>query len=188
MNRLKSSRGARLAAVLGLITVAPLSACASGSNAGSSAAATTQRTISTPGASTSGSGGTAVPSDLLGTYHFVLTTDDLPDNPVPALSTGIGKWTVTIAPSSGTNGGPSLAITNDQYGELESSDITVEGDRIYLHHEECENLKPQGPPYTYVESSYSWRVRGPKLTFGEPTGTCPDKVAQTLLTAKPMTR
>jgi hypothetical protein len=162
-------------------------ACGSGSDGGSSGSSSAPAGDGTSKSSITSSDASAVPPELLGTYHFRLTAADIPKDAAPALSNGVGGWTLTVAQSGGTNEGPSFTISNDQYGELEDPDFTVEGDRILLHHEECENSDPKGPLYTYVESSYRWQVDGSTLTFTDPAGTCPDKVVETLLTTRPLT-
>jgi hypothetical protein len=120
--------------------------------------------------------------ELLGQYEVKLPKSDLPKDAPEELTEGSETWTVTIADTGGPGDGPAFTIANDQLGPLESSNFEVKGDRILLHEEECAQT---GEP---VESEYSYELKDDELTFSDPKETCPDKVAETILTSGPLTK
>src|SRR5690242_1768419 len=89
--------------------------------------------------SSSGAAAAGPPPALLGTYATTLKPSDLPSNAPPELTDGSKGWTVKIAKTGGPGGGPTLTISNDQAGVLESPKLAVAGKTIYLPKEECAN-------------------------------------------------
>ncbi len=118
--------------------------------------------------------------ELLGQYEVKLPKKDLPKDAPQELTEGSETWTVTLADTGGPGDGPAFTIANDQLGPLESSNFEVKGERILLHEQECAQT---GSP---VESEYGFELKGDELTLSDPKGTCPDKVAETILTSGPL--
>jgi hypothetical protein len=123
------------------------------------------------------------PDELVGTYSLNLNRNDLPEDPPPELSGGVGGWTLKIA-NSGGPWGRSFAVVNDRLGTLEEPAFSVEEDRISLEEQECAVMDPG----TKVESEYQWTLSGSSLTFEVVSNGCPDDVMLTLLSAKPWTK
>ncbi len=120
------------------------------------------------------------PDELLGQYTVTLDESDLPDDAADELTEGGPSWTVTIAETGGPGEGPAFTIANDLEGPLESSNFEVKGDRILVHEQECAST---GEP---VESVWRYELKGKELTLTEEKGSCPDEVALTVLTTKPL--
>ena len=138
------------------------------------------------GASTSAASTTPAesppPAELLGTYQMHLKPSDVPANPPPELTDQAESWTLKITKTGALEGGPALTIINDALGELESSSVGVDGNRILIHEEEC---AVSAAP---VESEYEWKLDGDELRFTEVQNGCDDDVVLTLLTAEPWIR
>jgi hypothetical protein len=124
------------------------------------------------------------PQALLGTYNVTLKPSDLPPNPPLELTDGPPSWELTIANSGGPSGGRSFAIANTALGVLEESDFGVQRNRIVLHREECASA--QG--YRFHENEYRWKLSGNTLRFTTASNSCPDRVAETILTSRPWSR
>lgn len=120
------------------------------------------------------------PGELLGQYTVTITPDDLPSDAAEELQDGGPEWTLTLAETGGPGEGPAFTISNDQLGALESSNFEVKGDRILVHEQEC---AATGEP---VESVWRYELKGEELTLTEEEGACPDRVALTILTTKPL--
>jgi hypothetical protein len=123
------------------------------------------------------------PDELVGSYSLNLKRNDLPEDPPPELSGGVGGWTLKIA-NSGGPWGRSFAVVNDSLGTLEEPAFSVEGDRISLEEQECATTGPG----EMVESEYRWTLSGSSLTLVAVSNGCPDDVMLTLLTAKTWTK
>ncbi len=138
--------------------------------------------------STAGASEGPPPANLVGTYSTTLKPSDLPAHPPPELTGGSAEWTLKIADKGGANNGPVLVIANanDRFGTLEGSTLSVAGNKLFLHKEECANKA--GTSYTFGESQYSWALNGKTLHLSDGKGYCPDKVALTILTAEPWTK
>jgi predicted double-glycine peptidase len=96
-------------------------------------------------------------------------------------------WTLTIATKGGPGGGPALTIASGQESDaLTSAKLGVSGNTLFLHGEECGNKA--GTKTTFVESEYRWNLSGKTLRLTSVKNGCPDKVDQTILTAKPYTK
>jgi hypothetical protein len=129
----------------------------------------------------------AIPSALTGTYTVKLTKADLPP---PAKAPPEFKpaekpydWRIEITRTGGLNNGPVLNIVSPTHGSLESPVLSVKGDQLKLSQEEC-----GGDGYTFVNTTYRWVREGAKLTLTKLSGGCADKVAETILTSRPLTR
>ena len=122
------------------------------------------------------------PPELLGQYEVTLPKGELPKDAPEELAEGSETWTVTLADTGGPGDGPALTIENDQLGPLESSHFEVKGKTIKIHEEECAQT---GSP---VDPEFSYELKGKELTLSDPKGTCPDKVAETILTSAPLTK
>jgi hypothetical protein len=154
------------------VVIALLGGCGSGGSSSSG----------TPTSTTAGS--SEVPKELLGKYEVTLTPADLPDNPAPELVHGSSTWHVTIANSGGTGGGSSFAIANASLGSLEDTNFTVEGDSVVLHQEECASKSG----YDFYDNEYRYTASSKSLTLATVSNQCPDAVAETILTSKPLER
>ncbi|MDX6581687.1 MAG: hypothetical protein QOI10_871 [Solirubrobacterales bacterium] len=119
------------------------------------------------------------PDELVGTYAMTLKPSDLPPNPPHELTDQADHWTLKIDNAGSPDGGPAFTIVNDALGTLESSQLGVSGDRVYLHDEEC--ATGNAP----VESTYEWTLDGGTLTFSPVEVGCDDDVVKTLLTSEP---
>ena len=126
-----------------------------------------------------------VPAKLVGVYTTRLRSRDLPPDPSPDLAGGGPLWKITIANSGGIDNGPTLGIASVEQGGLRSPKLTVRGDEILLTQEEC--ATPSGD-HVFVTSRYRWKLRGRRLTLKALTHACRDRVAETILTARPLTR
>jgi hypothetical protein len=126
----------------------------------------------------------AAPKELLGSYTTTLKRSDLPPNPAQELTAGSTKWKLTIANSGGVGNGPAFTIANADLGVLESSSFGVRGDRVLLHKEEC----AAGGNERFYENQYSYGLPANTLTFTTVKNSCPDDVAQTILTSEPWTK
>jgi hypothetical protein len=116
---------------------------------------------------------------------MTLRASDLPPHPAPELSDGVGRrWTLRISNSGGIDNGRAFALAASGRGALETPAFGVVGDRVILHREEC----AAGGNERFYENQYRWRVSGRHLTFTTIANRCPDRVAATLLTARPWTR
>jgi len=123
----------------------------------------------------------------VGTYVVKLTRADLPRKPPPELSPENSpfSWKVVIANSGGPNNGPVLSIVNTKAGPLEGPALEVVGDELRLSDEEC--ASPSGGD-TFVKSTYRWKLLGTTLRLTTVKSGCPDKVAETILTAHALRR
>jgi hypothetical protein len=124
------------------------------------------------------------PDELVGSYEVTLRPSDLPPNPPPEL-TGSPDWRLEIANSGGPAGGRRFAITNKRH-LLEQSDFGVEGDSIVLKQEEC--ACGPGCGYNFYDNEYRYKLRGKSLSFTTVSNSCPDRVAETILTSRPWAR
>ena len=156
------------------VPLAALALSACGSDDKESSGATTAR----PAA-----GGPA-PPQLAGKYTMTLTRADLPPNPPPELSDGLGRWTLLIANSGGIDNGRGLSLAFESRGSLENPAFAVSGDRITLLREEC----AAGGNDRFYDNVYRWKVSGRTLRLTTVSNRCPDHVAETLLTVHPWTR
>jgi hypothetical protein len=120
-----------------------------------------------------------LPPELVGTFAMTLKPSDVPPNPAPELTDQPDHWTLKITENDPVIGGPAFTIINDALGTLESSPVTVDGDELQLHNEEC-----AGSPKR-VESEYGWQRDSDELRFTEITNGCDDDVVLTLLTSEP---
>jgi hypothetical protein len=120
-----------------------------------------------------------VPAALIGTYTTTLKQSDIPANAPPEL--GELEWTLRIGDTGGPNGGPYLAIDSPTHGNLEAPALRVEGDRLFLDHEECAD----GGTEQFYDNAYSWELTGTELSIGTDTNQCADRVAETILTSRP---
>jgi hypothetical protein len=125
------------------------------------------------------SGGPA-PASLVGTYTTKLTKRDLSRNKAPELQEAAG-WKLTIANSGGSGNGRALTLANLKAGALEAPEFAVTGDRIVLKHEEC----AAGGSTHFYDNEYRFVQRGKTLRFTKVQNSCPDKVAETVLTSEP---
>ena len=129
--------------------------------------------------------GGPAPAELVGTYEVALTSDDLLPNAPPELTSGSRKWRLRITNSGGIKGGRSFAIINAEEGELEDSNFGVDGSSIILDEEECAD---PAAAYVFYDNEYTWRLDGEQLTFRAESNSCPDRVAETILTSRPWRR
>jgi hypothetical protein len=120
------------------------------------------------------------PQELLGQYTVKLPKADLPEDAAEELTQGSETWTVTLAETGGPGDGPAFTIANDQLGPLESSHFTVKDKEITVHEQECAQTGEA------VTSTWTYELSGSTLTLEEGKGACPDEVASTILTSKPL--
>jgi hypothetical protein len=132
-----------------------------------------------------GSASGLAPDELVGSYEVTLKPSDLPTNPPVELTDGPPDWRLEIANSGGSGGGRSFAITNEGLGLLEESDFGVEGDSIVLKQEECAR---EAGGYDFYDNEYRYERRGKSFSFTTVTNSCPDRVAETILTSRAWTR
>jgi hypothetical protein len=129
-----------------------------------------------------------VPAELAGTYNVKLKPADLPSGKDAPLELSPGNypyaWRVEITETGGPDNGPTLNIVNPAHGSLESPKLTVSGDRLRLSGEECAGASG----YSFVETTYRWAVSGNTLRLTKLDGGCPDKIAETILTARPLAK
>ena len=127
----------------------------------------------------------AVPPQLQGTYTVHLKPGDLPapKSAPPELKPGNKPyaWRVEITDTGGPDNGPTLNIVNVTMGSLEAPKLSVTGERLRLSQEECAGDQ-------FVNTTYRWARNGNTLRLTKLGGGCPDKVAETILTARPLTK
>jgi hypothetical protein len=123
-----------------------------------------------------------VPAELLGSYRTTVEQGDIPPNAGPAL--GPGAWNMVIAASGGPHGGPVLALKGPDNETLEGPDLAVDGDRLKLLDEECEEKSG----YVFYDNEYGWILEGSTLTVTTVKNQCPDRIAETILTSRPWTK
>jgi hypothetical protein len=124
------------------------------------------------------------PDALLGTYTKTLKNSDVPA-PTPPELRGQHRWTLKITKGGGIDNAPTLTIIRPPSDVLESSTLSVSGDRLTLSNEECARTSGGS---TIVTSAYRWTLKGSTLRFTTTKPGCPDKVAQTILAGAPWTR
>ena len=120
------------------------------------------------------------PQELLGQYEVTIPLDDLPQDAPVTPSAVTDKWTVTLAETGGPGDGPAFSIANGQAEPIEISNFQVKGDRILLKEETC---AATGKP---VDSEFKYELSGDQLTLSDPKDTCADRIAETILTSKPL--
>ena len=130
----------------------------------------------------------AVPAELQGTYNVHFEPGDLPAaKSAPDELKPENKpysWRVEITDTGGPGNGPALTIVHPTLGALESPKLRVSGDRLRLLQEECAG----GGGYEFTDTTYGWTLSGDKLRLTKLAGGCDDKVAETILTTKPLTK
>jgi hypothetical protein len=97
---------------------------------------------------------------------------------------GQHAWLMKIAKDGGPDNAPSLAIIRPPSDTLEAARLSVSADTLTLSNEECAPSDPGGR-YTFVTSTYGWKLDGNMLRLTTLKKGCPDKVAQTILTSQP---
>jgi hypothetical protein len=162
-----------ICAALGSLVLVP-AGCGSGDSGETGTTATSAESASGP-----------APARLVGSYAATLKPSDLPPNPPPELTDGPRDWRLEIANSGGPAGGRSFAITNKGLGLLEESDFGVQDDHILLKQEECAG-KASG--YHFYDNEYRFELCGHSLSFTTVTNSCPDRIAETILTSRDWTR
>src|SRR5215210_5481522 len=133
-----------------------------------------------------GKTGEPPPSELLGAYATTLKDADVPAKAPPELA-GQRKWLMRITKDGGPDNAPALTILRPPSDPLESSRLSTSAGTLTLHREECAPTDPGGQ-YTLVTSSYQWKLTGRTLRVTTVKAGCPDKVADTILTARPWTK
>ena len=123
----------------------------------------------------------AVPPELVGSFTTTLKSSDLPADPPAEINDAGMNWTLTIAETGAADGGPVLAIGTDTQGNLESSSLRVEGDKLLIDHEVC---AASGSTVSY-DNEYLWALEGGTLTISPKVNQCEDDVALTILTSQP---
>ena len=126
------------------------------------------------------------PAALIGTYTTTLSKADIP-TPTPPELRDQRRWIVRITKDGGVDNAPALTILMPPSEPLESSTLSVSGDTLTLSREECAPTDPSGK-YTLVNSAYRYELDGDMLRLTTVKPGCPDKVAQTILTAGPLKR
>jgi hypothetical protein len=91
---------------------------------------------------------------------------------------------LTIANSGGSGSGHALTLKNKTAGALEAPDFEVSGDRIVLKHEEC----AAGGTDHFYDNEYRFVRAGKTLRFTKVRNSCPDRVAETVLTSEQWTK
>ena len=125
------------------------------------------------------------PAELVGTYTTTLRPSDLP-SPVPPELEGSRRWIVKITKSGGIDDAPTLTITQPGKDDaLESSTLSVSGSTLKLSGQEC--AQPTGGD-KLVSSAYRYTLDGDTLRLTTVKPGCPDKVAETILASRPLTR
>ena len=124
------------------------------------------------------------PDSLAGSYEVTLKPTDLPPNPPPELTDGPPDWRLEIANSAGPSGSRRFAILNKDLGLLEESDFGVAGNTIALKQEECAS---GAGGYDYYDNEYRFELHGNSLSFTTVSNSCPDQVAETILTSRAWT-
>ena len=129
----------------------------------------------------------AVPQDLVGTYETAITESDKGTGEDWA-ELGL-KWRLRIAPNGAPDDGPSLSIDNidSAFGNLESSSLSVDEDRMTLLNEVCES-RAAGADVEFFDNEYSYVLEGSTLTISPVENQCENEVALTLLTTNPWTK
>jgi hypothetical protein len=122
------------------------------------------------------------PQELLGQYEVKIPETDLPSEAPEDLATVTDVWVVTLAETGGPGDGPAFSIANGQAEPIETSSFQVKGDRIILTDETC---AAEGKP---VDAEFTYELSGDELTLSSPKNTCPDKLSETILTSKPLTK
>jgi len=120
------------------------------------------------------------PSELLGTYVTTLKDADVPAEAPPELADQ-RKWLMRITKDGGPDNAPALTILRPPSDPLESSRLSTSAGTLTLHREEC----AAGGQVTLVTSSYRWKLTGGTLRLTTIKAGCSDKVAETILTARP---
>ena len=123
------------------------------------------------------------PDELVGAYAVTLEKSDLPSDPPPELTDGSSTWILKIANTGGTEG-RTFGISNKSLGLLEEPSFGVDGDTITLIDEECATETG----YELYDNQYRYELQGDSLTFTTVENSCPDQVAETILTSRPWTR
>jgi hypothetical protein len=123
------------------------------------------------------------PPSLVGTYTTTLTKADLARNRARELG-GPPKWELTIANTGGSGSGHALTLKSKSAGALESSDFGVSADRIVLKREEC----AAGGTEHFYDNEYRITRKGRTLRFRRVRNSCPDRVAETILTSELWTK
>ena len=128
----------------------------------------------------SGAADGPAPPSLVGVYTTKLTKRDLTRNRAPELQEAPG-WTLTISNSGGSSGGHALTIANVKAGALEAPEFVVTDHRILLKHEEC----AAGGATHFYDNEYRFAQAGTTLRFTKLLNSCPDRIAETVLTSEP---
>jgi hypothetical protein len=123
----------------------------------------------------------AIPRELMGTWKTKLRTGD-----VPAKFHLASPFSVTISPSGGVDGAPSLTLADSREPiEGETSTPVVNGDTITLRHEGC---LVEGSGYRFYDNVYRYAMSGGRLSFTVVKNACKDGLAEDILTTRPFTR
>jgi hypothetical protein len=77
-----------------------------------------------------------------------------------------------------------LVIDSERAGNLEATELRVDGDRLILRREEC----AAGGSTTFYENEYRWKLDGKTLTLTRVVNRCKDEVALTVFTSRPWTK
>jgi len=123
---------------------------------------------------------------LLGTYATTLKQADVPAQAGAELAEQ-RKWLIRITSDGGPDNAPALTILRPPSDPLESSRLSTSAGTLTLNQQECAPTDPGGQ-YTLVTSSYQWKLTGRTLRLTTVKAGCPDKVADTILTARPWTK
>ena len=124
------------------------------------------------------------PDELVGTW--TTTIEDPGTDAPPELRDGGPSWVIRIGNTGGPDGGPSLAIdsADEAFGNLEAPALHVEGDRLQLLNEVC----AAGGEQKFYDNEYRWEISGGELRITTVANHCSDRVAETILTSRPLTK
>jgi hypothetical protein len=132
------------------------------------------------------SGDEAVPSDLVGTYETTITEGDK-GSAEDWRELGL-EWRLRIAATGGPYDGPALTLENvdSNFGTLESSALSVDGDHLTIVREPCESSSSFDTEF--FDNEYAWALDESTLTLTPVANQCANEVALTLLTSHPWTK
>lgn len=123
------------------------------------------------------------PVALRGTYTTTLERADLPADPRPELRGG-RAWLMKITRRGGVGDAPSLVLMQPSDDPMEISTVSAAGpDTLKVSNQRCAPYE-RGGRYTFVTSTYRWRLEGDTLRLRTVKPGCPDKVADTILTSR----